>query len=220
MRSLPSVLAPTFAIALLAAGGAQAVTVVNGSFEQGVAIPPSGVVSLATGDTTSLPGWTVLANGVDYFDNNYLDASDGNRAVKLTTTTAGGIVQRVGGFAAGRAYEIRFDLSSDPNDPQPRPFTSRMIVSASGGGARLYSYTVTGQNSPGDMRYETNRYRFRAGGEFANIQFRSLNNDEFGAVIDNVSIAEVPEPASWALLVLGFGLIGMVSRRKATTVAA
>ncbi|KPF78195.1 hypothetical protein IP88_04585 [alpha proteobacterium AAP81b] len=207
-------------LALLVATQAQAVTVLNGSFETGVAIGPSGIATLATDDTTSLPGWTILADGVDYLDSSYVDASDGSRAVKLTTTSSGGITQRIGGFTAGRAYEIRFDLSSDPNDPQPRPFTSRMIVSATGGGAQLYSYTVTGQNTPTNMLYEANRYRFTAGGEFANIQFRSLNNDEFGAILDNVTIAEVPEPASWALLVLGFGLVGVAARRKAGPVTA
>ncbi len=206
--------------ALALAGNAQAVTLINGSFEDGIAIGPAGFERLATDDETSIAGWTVLAEGVDYLDSRFADAADGDRAVKLTATTAGGITQRVGGFTAGRTYEVRFDLSSDPYDPQPRPFTSRIIVSATGGGAQLFSYTVTGQNSPTNMLYETNAYRFQAGGSFANIQFRSLNNDEFGAVLDNVIIAEVPEPATWAMLVLGFGLVGFAARRKGATVSA
>lgn len=213
-----NVLAIVAALAL--ANSAQAVTLINGSFEDGIAIGPTGVVRLAEGDDSSITGWTVLAEGVDYFDSRYLDASDGDRAVNLTADTAGGITQRVGGFTPGRTYEIRFDLSSDPFDPQPRPYTSRIIVSATGGGARLYSYTVTGQNSPTDMLYETNEYRFEAGSSFANIQFRSLNNDEFGAVLDNVIIAEVPEPATWAMLVLGFGLVGFATRRRGAAVSA
>jgi hypothetical protein len=34
------------------------------------------------------------------------------------------------------------------------------------------------------------------------------------------SIGEVPEPASWAMLIAGFGLVGASQRRRRTSVAA
>jgi PEP-CTERM motif len=33
-------------------------------------------------------------------------------------------------------------------------------------------------------------------------------------LLDNVSIAAVPEPASWALMIMGFGLVGSAMRRR------
>jgi hypothetical protein len=35
-----------------------------------------------------------------------------------------------------------------------------------------------------------------------------------------VTTAGIPEPASWAMLIAGFGLVGAASRRRNMTVAA
>ncbi len=51
---------------------------------------------------------------------------------------------------------------------------------------------------------------------------RPLATDNIGMILDNVSldIAVVPEPASWAMLVAGFGLAGGALRRQRRTMAA
>ena len=36
---------------------------------------------------------------------------------------------------------------------------------------------------------------------------------------DNVIIAEVPEPATWAMMILGFGGVGAMMRRRRYAVA-
>jgi hypothetical protein len=38
--------------------------------------------------------------------------------------------------------------------------------------------------------------------------------------VDHITFADVPEPATWAMLVIGFGAVGLMSRRRATTVVA
>jgi hypothetical protein len=40
--------------------------------------------------------------------------------------------------------------------------------------------------------------------------------DSVGLILDNVSldVTAVPEPASWAMMIVGFGLVGAVSRRR------
>jgi hypothetical protein len=40
------------------------------------------------------------------------------------------------------------------------------------------------------------------------------NNSGVGSLAGTVSFAAVPEPATWALMILGFGLVGGVLRRK------
>ncbi len=36
----------------------------------------------------------------------------------------------------------------------------------------------------------------------------------YGPALDNVSIAAVPEPATWSMMLLGFGAIGVGLRRR------
>lgn len=46
------------------------------------------------------------------------------------------------------------------------------------------------------------------------IEFRGQTRNDQTAFIDNISIGAVPEPSTWAMLVLGFGLIGFALRRS------
>ena len=166
----------------------------------------------ATGDTTSLPGWEVLSEGIDYI-GTYWQASDGTRSLDLSALAAGGIMQRVAGFEIGKHYRITFDLSANPGETF-RP--KRMGVSATGGEPEIYNYATT-DNTNADMKYQTYTYDFVASGLTQDIQFRSLEKNAFGTVLDNVSIALVPEPATWGLMLAGFGLTGVLVRRRART---
>ena len=196
--------------AALITGSAGAVTIVNGSFEDGVVLPDGGFTTLATGDTTSLPGWEVLSQGIDYI-GTYWQAAEGTRSLDLSALTAGGVMQRVTGFEVGKHYRITFSLSANPGETT-RP--KRILVSATGGSPRIYDYANT-TNSNGDMMYETHTYDFIAGGPTQNVQFRSEELNPYGPVLDNVSIALVPEPATWGLMLAGFGLTGILVRRRA-----
>jgi hypothetical protein len=49
------------------------------------------------------------------------------------------------------------------------------------------------------------------------IRFRSTG---VAFEIDDIAATPIPEPASWAMLILGFGTVGMASRRRRTLVTA
>jgi PEP-CTERM motif len=52
------------------------------------------------------------------------------------------------------------------------------------------------------------------------LMFRAgSNSDSLGGYLDNIRLTAVPEPATWMMLVLGFGLIGFSMRRRRNTVA-
>ncbi len=64
-------------------------------------------------------------------------------------------------------------------------------------------------------------FSFTAGNAGAlSLEFRSAGGDNIGAILDDVSISvtsptgAVPEPATWAMLIAGFGLVGFTARRR------
>ncbi len=80
-----------------------------------------------------------------------------------------------------------------------------------------YTAFVTNDLSSTFTRYSE---EFLARSNRVRIRFQPVDSrSTVFAVLDNVSInvAAVPEPASWAMLLSGFGLVGFLQRRRART---
>ena len=205
--------------AALLASSAGAVTVINGSFEMG--IPLAGQTLVPVNDTTSITGWKVLGGagsgpGVYYTPSSVWDAASGVRSIGLAKYD--GVGQRVYGFTPGKQYKLNFSLSAYPNGANG---DTRAVVSVTGGVAEIFTYTKTAANSPTNMLYQPYSYLFTAGGTAQNIMLRGLSSKSGNfAVLDDVSISLVPEPAAWALMIAGFGMVGLAARRRRITVAA
>jgi hypothetical protein len=52
------------------------------------------------------------------------------------------------------------------------------------------------------------------GGDISNFSYLRLTSTQNAFEIDNIAINAVPEPATWAMMLLGFGGIGMAMRRR------
>jgi hypothetical protein len=212
-----------FAASALLATGAQAVTVVNGSFEQGVAIGGSGQLAVPAPpvDTTSITGWSVLTSGVDYVSSlgtSGWDAAQGDRSIELAGIGSGGISQRHNNFVVGQQYRLVWAMSANPFAPDG---VYGITVSATGGGAQQFNYTKTAANTPTNMLFSTYQYVWTATNANSLFAFRSTTGRANGVVIDSVRITLVPEPAQWMLLIAGFGMTGYaMRRRRIRTVAA
>jgi len=66
----------------------------------------------------------------------------------------------------------------------------------------------------------TNKYvtlSYAASSKITKIVFGSDTN---AFELDNVTVSAVPEPATWAMLVIGFGLVGAATRRRTSMIAA
>lgn len=204
--------------ALALAGPAAAVTFLDGSFEGGafggrIIRDGGGREVLTTGGGPS-GGWLEYGTGVGYVGSDVWQASRGSQSLDLGALGTGGIVQRISGFTPGRTYRLSFDVSANPFDPADRPLDKRVLVSASGMAPELFTYTLTEANSAENMRYQRFVYEFQAVSDTQNIRFASLSPGSFGAVLDNVSLSAVPEATTWALLITGFGSVGVLARRR------
>jgi choice-of-anchor C domain-containing protein len=195
------------AVALLPAAG-QAASITNGSFEDGT--NPGSFSTVAAGQT-NITGWSVTSGSVDYI-GSYWQASDGVRSVDLSGASIGTLAQTVAGLTNGASYRVTFDVARNPDGG----LTPRTGTFSAGGQSFGFAYTDA-TSTRADMKWQTVSYVFTAGGTDALISFSSDASGGccFGPALDNVRIAAVPEPATWAMMLGGFGLLGAATRRRA-----
>ncbi len=207
------------AVAALAAFGlpatAQAANLItNGSFEDGTGKPPAGgFVSLPSG-STAITGWTVGNNGIDWIDDGYWEASDGQFSLDLSRLSAGSIAQTFATIV-GALYTVTFDLAGNPDGPNE---TKVQVTSVNGPPFQeLFFFNVGPGNTRQNMGWQTKSFSFTANSTQSTLTFGSATNTPFGPAIDNVSVQAVPEPGTWLMMIVGFGLLGgmLRSRRRA-----
>jgi Protein of unknown function (DUF642)/PEP-CTERM motif len=203
MRIATLIAASTLA---LAGVPAHAVAIVNGSFE--------GTNPSNSFDTvSSLQGWNV--GGTVDLIGSYWTAQDGNNSIDLSGNGPATLSQTVNGLAAGTSYVVSFFISGNPDNQGNTPATKTATLTL-GGSSFPVSYTVIGSNSSSNMQWQQVSYTFLAGSSSALLSLAgSPANGPYGLAVDNFSIAAaVPEPASWLMMILGFGLVGAGLRRR------
>ena len=205
MRGL---LAAVAAIAMLPST-ANAAQFVNGSFEAGT--PAGSFTTVSGGDNSSVTGWAATGNSVDYI-GNYWTAQDGLRSIDLNGGAQGGI-QQTFDTLAGVQYNVTFWLAGNPDGS---PVTKSVLVGATGATDGLFSFDSTGA-SKSNMGWSKYTYNFLATGTSTTLSFASQNAGAYGAALDNVAVAAVHEPATWALMLIGFAAVGFGMRRRSST---
>jgi choice-of-anchor C domain-containing protein len=186
---------------------ANAAVLQNGSFEVG--IDPGGFTTLNAGDNTSITGWTVGVGSVDYI-GSYWQAAEGSRSLDLSGNGPGSIFQTFG-VTPGQVYNVTFDLAGN-TDSGP---TTKTLKTSAGATVLLSSFDTTG-HSRGSMGWTPVSFEFQAVGSTETLTFLSTTDTPFGPALDNVSVTPVPEPSTWAMMLLGFTGVGFLAyRRKA-----
>jgi choice-of-anchor C domain-containing protein len=194
---------------------AQAAAFINGDFESG---PNVGSSFMAIGATSTLiKGWTVVSGSVDY-KGGYWQAGSGGHSVDLNGFSTGALSQTFD-TVAGLSYIVEFLLAGNPDGG---PTLKTLNVGATGNALASYDFSTVG-NSRTSMGWEGRSYAFTAIGNSTTLTFTSTTGGNlFGPVIDAVTLsvaAPVPEPAIWAMMVVGIAAVGVTMRRSRSTVS-
>jgi choice-of-anchor C domain-containing protein len=194
---------------------ARADLVVNGSFENGVNDASPGNFQTIPGSGASITGWTV--NGSVDWINGYWTAADGTHSVDLNGVAIGGVEQSIT-TVPNEVYRLTFDLSANPDFLNSNPDSRTVTVLG-----QNFTYTFSEPpNSRSNMYWQLFAMNFTATGTSTLLNFESQVNQNccWGPALDNVSVTDlnrvgpVPEPSTWAMMILGFLGVGFLTYRR------
>ncbi len=175
-------------------------------------------------ETGTFAGWTATGNvgvaptvvyapyglGSPTFGNYLVGFNGGNLAPD-------GILNQAISTSAGQTYTLSFDyavttggnqsLIASVLDANTLATISTQTVSTTSSSPTTGGFSFTALSSGTIVR-------------FSDVATNPTNSQDIG--LDNVSVTgtALPEPASWALMIVGFGLVGGAVRRRSQTIAA
>ena len=221
-----------FIAALLAAGSASAANlVVNGSFDANTTATKINFQGNVTGWTGG-GGLTFLAPPGSADDTSqYLavygpfptTSPDGGNFILADgdPNYSGAFSQTISGLTVGKTYNVDFYQAAGQQFGFTGPTTERWAVSF-GNDTQLSSLFSLPQAGVGP--WQAQHLSFIAGATSQVLTFLASGTPGGAppiSFLDGVSLtAAVPEPATWGLMIAGFGLVGVAARRRGTAVAA
>lgn len=198
------------AVCLAPASLSAAELVENGGFED----PSVGNPCCTTTPPDPLPGWTATPN-VNVVNGTFSSspsgtnlAREGSQYLDLVGQGGTGSISQSIDTVAGQLYTLKFWYS---HNLFSGPLTAEADFSIDGlSGTVAHS---SGTNSNLDWRLYLGN--FTASGASATLNFTNTQGgSNEGVFLDGVSVMAVPEPSTWAMLILGFGLLGGAMRRR------
>jgi len=206
-------------LALAVSSPARANLLSNGSFESGAFVNQGNDTMSPPVGSTVITGWTVVTDTTAWIGptNPFgLHANDGSFFLDLTNYQTGapfaGMQQTIATIP-GAVYALSFDLGSSTFWGRPDSLTA----SAAGSSQTFAAPSTGGTNN--DWQHET--MNFTATGATTTVTLQGTTGIAYigldNASVDLVSlppVGAVPEPETWALLLAGFGAIGLVARRR------
>jgi hypothetical protein len=198
----------TLAIAAVLAGSASSqasAILADGFFNDPSAIPAGSFYQTFTGGT--MGPWNVVGS-IDLIGTYWNGPPVGGNSVDLNGDSKGGITQT---FSLNPgSYVVGFYLSGNPDGA---PSTKTVDVSITGAPDPMYQFT-TALDGNRNLTYTFETLDFSTVGGPVTLSFLSQDAGLYGAVVGGVTISAVPEPSTWAMMMLGFAGIGFMTYRR------
>ncbi len=209
------------ALVFALAGGSTAASadnlLINGGFERA----PAGNTILA-GESTAILGWTTKNEGVEWFTPSSFGggAPEGVSAVDLAWFTSsgspGGAIEQTVATTSGTAYTLTF--KGGTSTFAGRDGTGIIDLWINGSLAQSFNLSNPAATFPASS-YQAFSYGFVGMGAATTVRFANTQNAfQHFADLDDVSLdvtsAAIPEPTTWALMLIGFGAAGAMLRHR------
>ncbi len=147
---------------------------------------------------------------------NTLSANGGNFvALDGDSDIHGQIWQSISGLTPGKNYTLTFDWGASQLAYRSGDITESLVVSLGNESQTTAVVPVASGQFSGWMK-ETMTFKATSATEVLNfLSAGTPNGQPPMAVLDGVSLTDsVPEPAAWALILMGFGGVGLMVRRN------
>jgi len=250
MRKSFPILIAAMSAGLALAGSASAATnlVTNGSFESSTFGPGQlGFNTSLTGWTVAAPGslpnnsasydflfdattaFTTGSTGqygtVALFGPPMTSDPDGGNFVGVDPAfqnANNGVSQSIGGLIVGHSYQLTFDWAAAQQTGFTGATTEGWNVTLGGSAAQSVSTSDPSHSATG---WNQTILYFTADAPTDTLTFLATGGPTASqppfALLDGVSLISVPEPTTWALMIMGFGGVGAMvrSRRRQAVVA-
>ena len=158
-----------------------------------------------------------------YFYSSFTTLSpDGGNFVALDGDSSyfGQVSQTINGLTAGQSYLLKFSWGATQLKNRSGDTTEQLAI---GFGSSTASTAVVANPSGAFTGWFNESFTFTATSASQVLSFMSVGTPGGLppiAVLDGVSLNAVPEPATWALMLVGFGMVGAAARRRTVRVAA
>ncbi len=153
--------------------------------------------------------------------NGYVDSPTGGNFLGADGAyIVAPIQQTITGLKAGQKFTVGFDWAAAQQNGYDGPTTEQWRVSL---GGQTISTAVYSNPNHGFSGWMHESFVFTATGTSEVLSFLAVGTPEGRppfSLLDGVSghAGTVPEPATWAMLLAGFGLVGAAARRRRTVV--
>ena len=207
----------TLAVGFIAASYASADPVLlNGSFESPTV--PAGSITPGGGDNwtpSDASGVFIISNG-----NGIGNTPDGIQFLGLNAFSAASMFesdsQTIANFEAGVTYVFSVDFADALGGPDPM-----LMITLSGvfNGSQTYNAPVGGPYGSGTFPFTSVMFSFTpltSGSETITLTNASIDS---AIAVDNASLQVVPEPSTYAALLLGAGILSVIALRRRRAIA-